>query len=262
MAETTAAGNLVLARDARYVRAVVSSRRDLERGLWIVRLRPEEPLRFLPGQYVTVGIPGETKVVERPYSVVSSPREPELEFFLELVPEGELTPQLYNLAVGAQVYIRRAPKGRFLFDTASGHAHHCMVASVTGVAPFVSMLREWVARAAAGERPPEKIFLLQSASVSSELGYYHELTGYARRFEWIRYVATISRPWLDPEWQGEVGRADDVLRKYLDALGFQASGTTAYVCGNPHMIQNLKGILHRARFAKEQIQEELYWIAK
>ena len=47
---------------------------------------------------------------------VSSPNEPELEFFVELVPEGALTPLLYRLNVGDTLSLRKAPKGRFLIN--------------------------------------------------------------------------------------------------------------------------------------------------
>ncbi|MGO4880616.1 MAG: hypothetical protein ACLP59_07320 [Bryobacteraceae bacterium] len=71
--------------ESTHLRAIVSSRRDLIPELWIVRLRPEEELAFLPGQYITIGLPGGARlVVERPYSVASTPRERELEFFVEL----------------------------------------------------------------------------------------------------------------------------------------------------------------------------------
>lgn len=237
------------------------SRRDVTAELWIVRMQPEEKVAFQAGQYVTVGLPGSSKLVERPYSVVSSPREPQLEFFLELVPHGELTPQLYNVPVGGLVFLRRAAKGRFTFDVQSGHRNHFLVATVTGVAPYLSMIREFAARAAEGEEIPYQVAVLQAASLPSEFGYYEELTALSRAHAaWLRYIATISRTWLEPDWKGELGRAEDVTRKHLDALGFTAADTTAYVCGNPDMIENVKGVLKRAGFPKESVREEVYWV--
>ena len=247
--------------DARHVEAVVVERRDISADLWIVRLRPAERIAFIPGQYVTVGLPDGERLVERPYSVASSPRESELEFFLELVPGGRLSPQLYEAPVGARVTVRKLAKGRFLFDAASGHPAHFMVATVTGCAPFVSILRELAARHKEGERIPYRVALLHSASVSGELGYCDELSEYARLYEWFRYIPTISRGWLDPAWRGELGRAEDVIRKHLDLLGLTAEDTTAYACGNPSMIENAKGVFERAGFPEESFQQEVYWVA-
>jgi ferredoxin--NADP+ reductase len=245
----------------RHTRAVVTSRHDITSDLWIVRLRPDERIPFSPGQYVTVGLPSGSRLVERPYSVASSPRDPELEFFLELVPGGHLSPHLYDVPVGGEVRVRKAAKGRFLFDSESGRLNHFMVATVTGVAPFASMLREMAARDQEGESIPFRIALLDAASVGRELAYRDELAEHARRFPWFDYIPTISRAWLDPAWRGEVGRAEDVLRKYLDSLGFAAGATTAYACGNPGMIENVKGVLERAGFHKDAVKQEVYWVA-
>ena len=248
--------------DARHVNAVVSSRRDVSSDLWIVRVRPEEKIAFTPGQYVTVGLMDGGRLLERPYSVASSTCDDELEFFLELVPGGHLTPHLYNVPPGGQVWVRRAAKGLFLFDDKSGHRLHFMFATVTGVAPFLSMIREMAERVRGGAQVPHQVALMQAASISCELGYCEELSGYSREFPWFRYIPTVSRIWLDPGWRGEVGRIEDLARKYLDDWGFTAAASTAYACGHPEMIENVKGILQRAGFPKEFVKQEVYWVAE
>lgn len=251
--------------DSKYVKGIVTSRRELSAELWVVRLRPDSKVAFNPGQYATLGLPGgeNQKMIERPYSIASSPYDPELEFYFELVPHGKLTPNLHQVPVGGEVFIRRSTKGAFLFDSKSGHPNHFMVATVTGAAPYIAMLRQFLTDLAEGRpAPPRNIVLLHAGSVSEELGYVDELSGVAREHNWFRYVPTISRHWLDPHWTGERGRAEDVARKYLDAAGFTAADTTAYMCGNPQMTENMKGLLKRAGFEKESLKEELYWPAE
>ena len=88
--------------------ARIVERRDLTEDLWIIKLEPSIPYSFKPGQYCTIGAEG----IERPYSIVSAPEEPLLELFLELVPppDGQLTPVLYGLDVGAELSLRPKPK--------------------------------------------------------------------------------------------------------------------------------------------------------
>ncbi len=241
-----------------YLRGVIVERRDLTPELWVIRVRPEQKVTFTPGQYVTLGLPGVGKIIERPYSLVSASCERDLEFFLELVPQGQLTPLLYQLGTGDELLLRRAPKGRFAFDTRSDHPNHLMVATVTGVAPFVSMLRNILANHKE-HRSPVPILVLEGAGTSAELGYSDELSVYAREWEGLQYVPTLSRGWLDPIWPGELGRVDDIVRKYADASGFTPASTTAYLCGNPQMILNVRAILQRAGFSRESIREEMYW---
>ena len=76
---------------------------------------------------------------------------------------------------------------------------------------------------------------------------------------WLRYVPTVSRPWEDPEWKGEKGRTDDLIRKYLDVWGLTPEDTTAYLCGHPNMVESGRGILLRAGWDKRGIQDEVYF---
>lgn len=244
----------------KYQKVTIVSRKDYAPDLWSIRVRPEQPLSFKPGQYATLGVEQDGRVLEKPYSIVSSPLEDEIEFFFELVPQGELTPPLHNFQAGQSLLMRRQAKGLFTLDAKSGHKKHYLVSTVTGVAPFMSMVRTLAREAGQGRAPTDKLFIVQAASRSWEFAYREELEALAKKFDWLRYVPTVSRPWEDPAWKGEVGRVEDLLRKYLDAEGFLPSDTTAYLCGHPQMIENSKGILKRRGFAKESIREEVYWV--
>ena len=61
------------------------------------------------------------------------------------------------------------------------------------------------------------------------------------------------------ELEGRTGRIEDVMRKHADQLGFDHSNSVAYACGHPQMVANVKAILARARFRKDQIKEEKYF---
>jgi len=249
------------ATDDRFYRPKIAKRVDIGPGLWKIRLQVDGEFRFLPGQYATLGVQGpENKRWERPYSIVSAPHENEVEFFLELVPGGELTPRLHVLQAGDELLMRKAPKGRFTLDVASGRTNHLLLSTVTGVAPFVSFVRslhrDWKEGRFRGEH---KLFLLNGASRSEEFGYSEELAEFAAGVQWLQYVPTVSRPWEDAGWTGETGRADDVLRKYADLWGLNGSNAVAYMCGHPEMIEHSKGILKRVGFAKENMREEFYW---
>ncbi len=244
----------------KYQNVKIVSRKDYAPDLWSIRVQPEQRLSFKPGQYATLGLEAGGRVIEKPYSIVSSPLEDEIEFFFELVPPGELTPPLYKCQAGASLLMRRQAKGLFTLDIKSGHKKHYLVATVTGVAPFTSMVRTLAREAEQGRASEHKLFVLQAASRSWEFAYGEELEGLAKKFDWLRYIPTVSRPWEDPAWKGEVGRIEDVLRKHMDALALTPSDTTVYLCGHPQMIENSKGIVQRRGFLKESVREEVYWI--
>jgi ferredoxin--NADP+ reductase len=246
----------------KYQRASITWRKDYTEDLWSIRIQPEQRLGFKPGQYATLGVEENGRMVERAYSICSSPFEDEVEFFFELVREGQLTPPLYLLKTGDAVLLRRQAKGLFTLDRNANHRLHFLVCTVTGVAPYVSIVRTLASEEEAGKRPDVKLVLLHAASRSREFAYDRELEGFARRCAWFQYIPTVSRLWEEAYWAGEVGRAEDVLRKYLDSSGAEPSNTAAYLCGHPQMIENAKGILLRRGFAKESIRQEVYWVPK
>jgi ferredoxin--NADP+ reductase len=246
----------------KFYTAKISKRADFASDLWMIRVDPGGAFTFKPGQYATLGVQTEAKRIERAYSIVSSPLENELEFFFELVPEGALTPKLYQLQVGDTMLMRKSSKGLFTIDEKSGRTNHLLVSTVTGVAPFVSYVRtlykEWKEGRFNGEH---KLFLLNGASRPWEFGYLDELREAAREIPWFTYVPTVSRPWDHEDWPGEIGRADDVLRKYADQWGLDAGNTVAYLCGHPEMIEHSKSILKRRGFTdRAAVKEEIYWV--
>jgi ferredoxin--NADP+ reductase len=230
--------------------------------LWIVRIRSHGEFNFVPGQYACLAVEVEGKRIERPYSIASAPSEDEVEFFLELVPNGALTPLLYKLQVGDPLLMRKIPKGKFSLDTSNGKRNHLLISTVTGVAPFVSYVRtlskDWKEGRFDGSH---KLFLLNGASRPWEFGYKDELVEFDKELPWFKYVPTVSRPWDHEDWPGEIGRADDILRKYADHWEMDANNTVAYLCGHPEMIEHSKAILKRRGFVdRKAVKEEVYWI--
>jgi ferredoxin--NADP+ reductase len=247
--------------EEKFYRAQIVERKDISEDLWVIRVSPGGAFTFKPGQYATLGVITPEKHVERAYSIASAPDDPLVEFFLELVPPGELTPHLHQLKVGDTFTFRKVAKGRFTLDTQSGRTNHLLLSTVTGVAPFISYIRSLRKDWKEGHFPGEhKLYLIDGGSRSWEFGYRQEIEPIAAEAPWLKYVATVSRPWEDTAWKGEVGRVDDLLRKYTDLWGLAPESTTVYLCGHPSMIEDCKGILHRRGWQKENMREEVYFI--
>src|SRR6188474_2619148 len=153
---------------ANHYTADLIERIDVSAKLAVFRFRPAEPLSFAAGQYATIGVAIDGVLIERPYSIVSSPHERFLEFFVELVPRGDLTPKLWELKLGSSILIRRRIVGHFGLDPRVNR--HLMLATVTGVAPFVSILRTHQIQRS--EQSHDRFLLIHSASRSVDLGPY------------------------------------------------------------------------------------------
>lgn len=62
-----------------FIRATITKRTEMSNDLWVIRVDPGDPFAFTAGQYATLGVATAQGMVERAYSIVSSPYERELE---------------------------------------------------------------------------------------------------------------------------------------------------------------------------------------
>jgi ferredoxin--NADP+ reductase len=231
-----------------FPKAKIMEKVSLTEHLMVVKIKPEIPFTFKPGQYCTIGVKG----VERPYSIVSSPHEESVELFVELVPDGELTPELWQVNVGDKISIRPRAKGVFTFD--DKYLNQLMIATVTGIAPLISMIRNYLHL---GMRS-HNFFVLHGASYVDELVYKEELEKLAREHENILYVPTVSRSEEDRNqyWLGERGRVNSIVDKYIETFFLSPENTIVYACGHPGMIEDVKGNLGKKGY---KVKEEKYW---
>jgi ferredoxin--NADP+ reductase len=215
-------------------RARLAERRDITHDLMVIKLEPEaDPFSFKPGQYCTLGKEG----IERAYSIVSAPYEPLLEIFVELVPEGELTPRMWKLKQGDTMSIRPRAKGIFTFDEKVHH--HFMLATVTGVAPYVSIIRQYLHEGREGHR----FYVLLGASYQDELTYDREFSRLAAQHpDFIQFVPTVSRPNEERNtgWTGARGRVNAICQESLERFNLPKDDTLIYTCGHPGMIAAVK----------------------
>ena len=86
-----------------------------------------EPIAFTPGQYLTIGVYADGKIVQRPYSVASAPRESSdggYEFYVRLVPILRFTTLLWRLPIGHGMRMI-GPKGKFVLEPDSVRSIRC-----------------------------------------------------------------------------------------------------------------------------------------
>jgi ferredoxin-NADP reductase len=220
----------------------VLERRQLTPELSRLRLERPAGFDFEPGQYLRLRLAG----MSRKYTVCSAPHEPWLELFVERQPGGEFTPHLFALREGDRVGVD--PRASGSFTLARDAADHVMVATVTGVAPFVSMIRDAKRRGDAA-----RFHVLHGASHADELGYAEELS----RTPGVTYLPTVSRP-DEPRnagWKGATGRVGEHLEPYLEAHGLGPDRAVVYVCGNPEMVKDVRA---RMRERGYEVRDEDY----
>ncbi len=217
-----------------------------------------EPTPFEPGQYMTIGVMVDGKLIQRPYSVASPPvvaSDDGYEFYVRLVQGGMFTPLLWRMPLGQGMRMI-GPKGKFVLRPGDDRTH-IFISSGTGNAPFVSMMRQLLADGA-----PRRALFLNGVSYAHELGYRARIETWQATGEYpVTYIPTVSRA-SDPAnatWMGRTGRVEMILGPVLDECSLDPSNSIAYICGNPDMILSAEATLLGRGYPEEQVHKELYW---
>jgi ferredoxin--NADP+ reductase len=264
--------------------AVLSQRRDIAPGLAVFRVAPDgwDLREFKAGQFVVLGLPGSAprcpqadleqpppaadKLIRRAYSIASSSLEREyLEFYVVLVESGALTPRLFALKPGDKLWLGKKITGTFTLDRVPDDQHLVLIATGTGLAPYISMLRSRLLHARQG-----KVAVLHGARHSWDLGYRNELALVEREHANFTYIPGITRPAEEKTpWSGETGRIQEIwLRDPLDAhwrFSPSPDHTHVLLCGNPAMIDTMLEILDEQGYREHtkkspgRIHLERYW---
>jgi ferredoxin--NADP+ reductase len=233
--------------------------------LMILRIRSDEPRdNFEAGQYTVVGLYGseprspnsaseedpvaDDKLILRPYSIASARTSTqEFEFYISQVKSGQLTPRLFALQPGDRLHLSTRIVGVFTLADTPHDADIVMVATGTGLAPYISFLRSHVA-----ERPQSKMAIIHGAAYPWDLGYYSELTFLAQTFANFFYLPTLTH--ADETWTGyrywiEQMLDEQVLEK-VAGIEVDPDKTHFFLCGNPKMVENVSQYLSDRNYTR------------
>ncbi|TAL08105.1 MAG: hypothetical protein EPO00_07740 [Chloroflexota bacterium] len=249
---------VIAPEDDRY-NATLVARSDETESLGYFTIKFDGPaVPFESGQYMTIGVIADGRLVQRPYSVASDPGVAEsegYELYIRLVNGGQFTPLLWQLPLGHRMRMI-GPKGKFTLLPDDDRTH-LFISSGTGNAPFVSMMRRL-----AREGHPRRAVFLNGVSYQHELGYRSLVEGWAASGSYpVTYVPTVSRR-TAPEnegWNGRWGRVESIVAPVCDELGLTPANTIVYICGNPDMILSAEETLLGRGFPEDQVKTELYW---
>jgi len=202
----------------------------------VLRLIEPTELRYFPGQYVDIAIPG--SAATRSFSMANIPgiqngnsasagTASELEFVIKIYPDGLFSHYLdTRLAPGDRLELT-GPFGVFTLRD-SEDAPLIFVGGGAGMAPILSLLRSMAQRGI--QRPATYYY---GARRRRDLCFEEELRAIEQTLPAFSYRPALSEPGDDDDWTGETGLITDVVRRHENGLG----AAHAYVCGPPPMVE-------------------------
>jgi ferredoxin--NADP+ reductase len=246
---------------------VVEVRRWTETLFSFKTTRPVD-YRFAAGQYARLGLPvdGGT-LLWRAYSIVSAPHEDYLEYYGVLVPGGAFTSKLKDIVTGDTIWTDRQSFGFMTPDRFADGDDLWMLATGTGLGPFVSILRDALAW-----KKFKRLVVVHCVKHAAEFGYEEELVGMKSRrpdgTAELKIVQCVTRE--PPARPAQLsGRITTLLNngelEKAAGIPITAASSRIMLCGNPEMIDETRRILHLRdlrpvrRALPGQFVTENYW---
>jgi propane monooxygenase reductase subunit len=192
----------------------------------VLRLIEPGEVKFFPGQYMDITVPGTGQV--RSFSMANtSSRNGLLEFVIKVYPDGLFSQFLDSeLQVGDRLELT-GPFG--VFTLRDSDAELVFVGGGAGMAPILSLLRSMAERGI-----HRKATFFYGARGRRDLCFEHELRAIAEKLPNFSYIPALSDPAPDlGDWNGENGLITDVVKRLTGGL----AGAHAYVCGPPPMVE-------------------------
>ncbi|WP_455208699.1 ferredoxin--NADP reductase [Kaarinaea lacus] len=199
--------------------------------------RPDN-FTFENGEFVTLGLRPESKLIARAYSIVSNNKVEHLEFLSIHVPDGPLTSRLAHIQVGDGVWINDKTTGTLTLRHVRPGRNLYMLATGTGLAPFMSLIRSPEVYHAF-----ERIILLHTVRTVKELAYKEEIE--SRSGERLIYVPSVTRePFSNTQRGADLFRSGELFGM-CNLPTVDPELDRVMICGNPNMNQEMTAYLQQ-----------------
>lgn len=248
---------------AQWLDATVVKRTDWNDHLFSLRFSCPDFAEFKAGQFTKIGLLQEDgKIISRPYSLVNSPHDNELEIIAVPVEGGMLSPKLHELKIGDGLKVMAPPTGFLVVDEVPASRDLWMIATGTGVGPFLSILateQVWTNY--------QNIVLVYGARWHQDLAYLPLIESWEHQFaQRFNFVPVVSREQGENDLFGRIPallKSNTIQTKV--GLNITAVDSQVMLCGNPEMIQDTVkllgelGLNKHLRRSPGQISMERYW---
>ena len=198
--------------------------------------------RFRDGEFLMIGLEADGKPLLRAYSVASPNYEDYMEWFSIKVPDGPLTSRLQHMQVGDEVITNTKAVGTLVMDNLKSGRNLYMLATGTGVAPFMSLVRGLETY-----EKYEKVILLWSTREVKELAFMDILENLNDHPVWgeVTQSKFLFYPSVTREDFKNTGRITDAIfdGSVYDKLGvppFDKDKDSAMICGSMEMNMEFK----------------------
>ena len=234
------------ASEEKFTRQRLLEVQTLTPNLFTLRTTRDPGFRFTAGQFARLGVRKPSGcIVWRAYSMVSAPHDEFLDFFSIVVPDGEFTSELSRLSVGDELLVEKQAFGFLTLDRFPDGRDLWLLATGTGIAPFLSILQDFEAW-----QRFERIVLVYSVRQARELAYQQLIADLPRREyleglgDKLTYVPVVTREQVTGALHGRITQLIETGELERAAgLALSPEHSRIMLCGNPQMIEDTRAVL-------------------
>lgn len=218
---------------------------------------------FTAGQFTKLGLEIDGERVQRAYSYVNAPNNPDLEFYLVTVPEGKLSPRLAALKPGDEVQVVSEAAGFFVLDEVPDCETLWMLATGTALGPYLSILQEGKDLARF-----KNLVLIHAVRYAADLSYLPLMLELQKRYEGkLRIQTVVSRESVPGSLTGRVpALIESGELEAAAGLTMTTENSHVMLCGNPQMVRDTQQLLKDSRQMTKHLRRrpghmtaEHYW---
>lgn len=245
---------------AQWLSGTVTANHHWHANLFSIKLQAPA-FDFTAGQFVRLGIDTNDGRVQRAYSLVNSPGNTELEFLVSTVSDGKLSPLLQQLKMGDSLDVSQPASGFFVLDEVPAGDNLWLMASGTGIGPYLSMLgttQLW--------QRFNHVILVHSVRTLADLAYRELIAQCQHQYPGqLHYQPIVTR-------EAHSGALNKRLPELIQSGELQSAcqqsltnRSQVMLCGNPQMITDTKAVLEALGLTKNlrrspgNITVEQYW---
>lgn len=198
----------------------------------LFRIRTVRPnsYRFTAGEFTMIGMGDDD--INRAYSITSGPYDEYLEFYSIKVPDGPLTSRLQHIKVGDSIEVGDRPTGTLTLANLELGGNLWMLATGTGIAPFISLLRD-----PSTFDSFNRVHVVWSVRHQSELLAYHS---FLQELD-IDYYPTVTQ---DQEWQDSKERITKLIQQGVILTNGSPATDKVMICGSMPFNDDVKEMLN------------------
>ncbi len=210
------------------------------------------------GQHCDIRLTSETGYqAQRSYSIANAPVAGSklIEFGVQLLDNGEVSPYLWNLALGDKIEIKGPLGGHFIWST-DMPGPLVLIAGGSGIVPLMAMLREHVAQKEKITESTRDLVLLISARTKEKVPYYIELEEYKNQYPNIKIFYTLTEN-TPAGWTGFSRRVDKEMLAEI-VTGLLDKMPMTYICGPTGFVEAVANTLVEIGINPHSIKTERF----